>query len=388
MKRLRIALIVNLSPRKLGSFEAWIQALAAEAAGRGSRVDVFGWGPIHSALLESLHGFGTGWTNLSRIEDRPFAFVRLLRRQYDVLHLNLFAPRSRIALLTYAAWPARVLYVERVSAATGGDAPSQSWRSRLFDRHTMVRVAGVAGVSDYVRHRAVARFALDDRRARTLYNGVDVDRFHPGEPCVPEPDGLRVLAVANLIPAKGVHHLLEGFAGLDRPKARLRVVGDGPEQANLKSLSEHLGITDRVEFLGLRNDVPELLRETDVFVHPATWAEAFGNTVAEAMASGCAVVASNVGAIPELIEDGTSGLLVPAGDHDAIQRALQRLADRPELRTHLGGEARRRVEERFSLKASAKAHLDWCEEIAARPRHALAPPARLRRRGPPPVAVG
>lgn len=287
-----------------------------------------------------------------------------LAREYDVLHLNLFAPRSRVALIAYAAWPARVLFVDHLSGPTASEDVPPSAMSRWLDRATMARVAGVAGVSNYVRDRARARFTLDRSRVRTIYNGIDLSRFRPGAESRGWAGEIRIVTIANLAPEKGIHHLIGAVARLPDEDVRLVVVGDGVEAERLQLLASMLGIGARTEFLGLRDDVAELLRDADVFVHPAVWAEAFGLTIVEAMASGCPVVASHVGAIPELVEDGVSGLLVPLGDEVALADALRRLLRDPAAQARLGRNAKRRAAGRFTLAACVERHLAWCEEAA------------------------
>jgi glycosyltransferase involved in cell wall biosynthesis len=218
-------------------------------------------------------------------------------------------------------------------------------------------------VSDYARTRTARQLGIDESRTVTIYNGVDLDRFVPA-PHRSAGGPPTILVVAHLIREKGVDVLLRAVARLDHRSARLLVVGDGPELPQLRALATTLGIEDRTEFAGLRDDVPSCLQKADIFVHPAIWAEAFGWTIAEAMASRCAVIASRTGGIPELIVDGETGMLVEPGDPEAIGSALTRLLESPELRARLGEGARRRVEERFSLKGCAARHVDWCERVA------------------------
>jgi glycosyltransferase involved in cell wall biosynthesis len=207
---------------------------------------------------------------------------------------------------------------------------------------------------------------LPDQKAVTIYNGVDLDRFAPSTGTRSE--GFQIICVANLIPEKGLEVALRAHAKLSSPRSRLAIVGDGPDRDRLERLSEVLGTRNQVSFLGLRDDVHLLLRASQAFVHPATWSEAFGLTIAEAMASGCPVVASRVGAVPELVNDGVDGLLVTPGDSDELASALRMLHDDAELGARLARNARRRVESRFSLERCVGDHLDLVEHVAAESR--------------------
>ena len=136
---------------------------------------------------------------------------------------------------------------------------------------------------------------------------------------------------------------------------------DRDEHGNQKLwLASELGVAERTRFLGLRSDLSAVLQDADIFVHPAVWQEAFGLAIAEAMATGCPVVGSNVGAVPELVVDGVTGLLVPPGDSHAIAGALEQLAMDPELRNRLGQAARTRAEQIFDLEKCVEQHLEWC----------------------------
>jgi glycosyltransferase involved in cell wall biosynthesis len=356
---MKLAMLLNFSPRKLGSFEDWLLALAEGAQKRGHRLDFFGRVPVHPDFAAALAGFGTRWQLADTLERAPRAAVRKLSR-YEVLYLNMVSVRHPLALLCYAAWPARVLIADHTSGVALPGGPVKQLARRMLDRLTMARVGAIAGVSEYVRMRDQRHFHLPRRRVRTIYNGVDLARFSPSDRLGNPPV---ILAVANLIRHKGLHHLVEAFARIDRP-ARLRIAGDGPEAPALEEQARALGVAGSVEFLGLRDDIDRLLRECDVFVHPAVWAEAFGLTIAEAMATGRPVVASAIGGIPELIDHGVTGLLVTPGNPAALARALDRLIADAELREGLGRNARRRVEERFDLHQSVNEHLRFCERFA------------------------
>jgi glycosyltransferase involved in cell wall biosynthesis len=369
--RLHIALVLDLAPRKLGSLERWILGAAREARARGHRVDVFSRGPVHAAVKDGLTSAEADWYPVEELEHNPLSAIRRLRR-YDVVEYHLFGPRTRVALLGLAAWPARILLVERNSDWGRGRTLRQRIKLKVLNLVTTPRIAALIGVSNYVRDRSAMDLGLPPGRTVTIYNGVDLELFSPNPRQVaPEPP-LTVLTVAHLIPEKGIEYLLRAFANVPPTQARLVLVGEGPDEHRLRQLADELGAGERVSFCGLRDDVATLLRQTTIFVHPATWGEAFGWTIAEAMASGCAVIATNVGGIPELIEHDQSGLLVPPADTAALTHALIRLVDDRALRLELGRNARRRAEELFGLVQSARAHVYWFEQVARR-KHAGQP---------------
>jgi glycosyltransferase involved in cell wall biosynthesis len=371
----RIAVLIKLSPRKLGSLEDWLIAFAAAAQRAGHALDVYGIDPIHPDVLARLRQRGGEWGTLESLTRRPLAAARALAARYDVLHLNMIGLWDRAMLVAFAAWPARLLYVDHISYYWRwfeGTVPAARARGRV-GRTLLRRVDGIAGVSDYVRDRVSERLGVGAPYVRAIHNGVDLARFAPPPAArVPRVGDVHVMTVARLCEEKGVDVLVRALADPSLSRARLTVVGDGPELEPLAALSRSLGVADRTSFLGLRSDLQELLRDVDVFAHPAVWEEAFGLTVAEAMAAGCPVVATRTGATPELVADGETGVLVPPGDPGALAAAIARLADDPALRERLGRAGRRRAEARFDVARCADRHLAWCEEAARRrgPRRA------------------
>jgi glycosyltransferase involved in cell wall biosynthesis len=368
---LRVALVLDLMPRKLGSVERWVIGTVREARRRGHAIDVFTREPVHRAIHEQLAALGAAWGSVGPLE-RPGQAIPRLRR-YDVVEYHFVGARSRLVLCGCAAWPARIILVERNSDWGTQRTLADRLRLWILNGVTTPRISALIGVSDYARARTARALGFPLERTATIYNGVDLELFSPPPPPPPSPPlpvqalpprgPLTVLAVAHFIPEKGIDHLLRALAAVPPVTARLLLVGDGPEEPRLRRLTDELGLADRVQFGGLRDDVAALLRGADVFVHPATWQEAFGWTIAEAMASGCAVIASSVGGIPELIEHDRSGLLVPPADPPALAQAIRRLADDSALRFTLGRNARRRAEERFGLRQSAAQHVDWFERV-------------------------
>jgi glycosyltransferase involved in cell wall biosynthesis len=360
MRPLRIAFLIQLAPRKLGSMEDWIVSLVEEAAQRGHRMDVFSLAPLHPEIGRRIQAAGSSWEEVEALFAHPIDSARRLARDYDVLQLNLFTPRGRMARIAYMAFPARVIFVDHHSALPSERGPTNFAR-RLLDHLTTLRMSALVGVSNYVLQRDMVRFSVRDPFARRIYNGISLERFVPPRR---RTGPLTAIAVANLIREKGIHLLIEAFSRIDVPGARLQVVGDGPELAQLQKLAESLGVASRVEFLGLRDDVHALLQAANVFVHPCVWEEAFGLTLAEALSTGLPVIASRIGAIPEIVTDHQTGLLVPPGDVDALAGAIERVLSDEAFRECLGKRARDSAAERFPLEASTKEHVDLCEAVA------------------------
>jgi glycosyltransferase involved in cell wall biosynthesis len=359
-RTLRIATIIDLAPRKLGSMEDSIVALVEEAARRGHKMDIFTFPPVHPIVAGRVEATDSRWTNVKTLLAHPFASARRLGRDYDVVVLNLFGHRGPMARIAYAAIPARVVFVDGLSGPAQSDRTSRA--RRLLDRLTTIRMAGLIAVSDYVLRRDMARFRVAPPFARRIYNGIDTQRFAP--PPASRPGPPTALAVAHLIPEKGIDVLIDAFARIEVSEARLNIVGDGPERGRLEELARSRGLESRVSFLGLRDDVDALLLRAHVFVHPCLWEEAFGYTLAEALATGCPVVASRIGSTPELVTDGETGLLVPPRDVSALAAAVGSVLRDSAFRERLGADARRSAAGRFSLEGSTSAHLDCYEEVA------------------------
>jgi len=216
------------------------------------------------------------------------------------------------------------------------------------------------------------------RRTTVLHHGVDLDRFSPGavDPDVRSalggtPDVALVGILGRLDPEKGVDLLVRAMARLDGPAqaARLVVVGEGLRTtpvavAELRREADRL-LGDGVRFVGRRTDIPAVMRSIDVLVSAST-AEPFGLTILEAMASGTAVVAVATGGVPEIVEDGVTGLLVPAGNDQAMAEAVGRACSDPELRARLGTQGRAAVEAGHRREIRADRLVELYREVVAR----------------------
>ncbi|MGZ3458860.1 MAG: glycosyltransferase, partial [Archangium sp.] len=240
MMGLRIALLMNLAPRKLGSLEDWILAFCREASQRGHSMDVWLLRPMLPAFVTELKASGARLMEEVVEFERAgvFAMTRRLAA-YDVIHLNFIPPRGPIARAAYAAWPARVLYTEHSDHLDPAEDVLRRGLRWVLNRATMLRVHSLAGVSEHVRVKEGRRFGLHPGRSRTNINGVDLRRFHTRPR--PQPRGpVELITIANLVENKGVHFLLRALARLRHPALRLRVVGDGPAQPSLRALAREL----------------------------------------------------------------------------------------------------------------------------------------------------
>lgn len=206
-------------------------------------------------------------------------------------------------------------------------------------------------ISEYLRKRLL-KLGCEPSRLAVLRMGVDLDRFVERPRSRVDTGPLKVLTIGRLVEKKGVADGLRAVAWARRRGVELRytIVGDGPLRGQLEALAGELGIADAVRFRGwqMQDAIVEALYEHDVLLAPSVTApdgdqEGIPVTLMEAMATGMPVVSTRHSGIPELVEDGRSGLLAAEGDHAALADALIRLSDSAELARSLGSAARLRV---------------------------------------------
>jgi glycosyltransferase involved in cell wall biosynthesis len=207
------------------------------------------------------------------------------------------------------------------------------------------------------------RRRLGDRLA-IYYPPADTERFTPS-PRLADRDSLEritVGTVANINPDKGYEYLVEAAYLVGNSRIDFLFVGARHETharyaARLEQRVQQLRLSERVRFVGPREDIADLLREMDLFVVSSV-REGSTTTALEAMACGLPVVATRVGAIPEVVDDGVTGLLVPPRDPSALAAAIRTLAEDPALRERLGRAGRRRVLERFGFERAVQVEAD------------------------------
>jgi glycosyltransferase involved in cell wall biosynthesis len=317
------------------------ERLAFRLRGRGGRIEA----ALRAARPALIHAhFGTdGLLALPLARALGVPLITSLRG-YDVTRSDGALLRSgRLSWMRYALWKKRL---------QGGGA--------LF-----------LAVSDALRERAIAR-GYPEARTLTHYNGVDLDRFQPDT--APREPGL-ILHVGRLVEKKGTKVLIEAVAGI--AGAKLAIIGEGPLRAGLERQSRELG--DRVRFLGAlpSDEVARWMWRASVLAAPSVTAtdgdaEGLPNVVVEAAASGLPVVGTRHSGIPEAVDDGTTGFLVPENDAGALAARLAELIGSESLRIEMGIAARQLAERRFSRQMLTERLESIYDEVAGFDRQAPA----------------
>jgi glycosyltransferase involved in cell wall biosynthesis len=200
----------------------------------------------------------------------------------------------------------------------------------------------------------------------TIPSGVDLETVEGAVPARVVPDGRVIGCVGRLVPIKGHCHLLDAVPGILArcPEARFVLVGDGELRPTLEAQARMLGVADRVVFTGFREDVPALLAGMDIVALPSL-NEGMGRVLVMAMALGKPVVATRVGGVPELLQEGAAGALVPPGDPGALGEAVRELLRDPTRATALGEAGRRRAA-RYGATAMVEALTQLYREVVGR----------------------
>jgi glycosyltransferase involved in cell wall biosynthesis len=299
--------------------------------------------PVIQFPVRSFGRPGTLW--------QAWRFVRWLRA-------------NRIALLHAFDYPTtlfgvplgRVARVPIVLSSQRGDRalfPAAYGRAlRFTDR----LVDGIVVNSEYIRRLLTTRDGVAPALVHTCPNGLDTSIFQPSGP-VRRPDrpvaGCVIGIVCAVRPEKSIETLLTAFARLRDTRHHLVIVGDGPSKPGLQAQAPRLGIADRVTFVPTTSEIASWYRGIDVFVLPSL-NESFSNSLMEAMACGCCVVASKAGGNVELVCDGTNGLLFTPGSASDLHERLETVVGDDAFRRSLGAAAVRTIEAAHTKEAAAR----------------------------------
>ena len=334
--------------RTLKALPGWIDVTVI-----GTNRDVVEWlaaytGRGASVLLDPVR---SKW-DVTEIARHVLAISGL---QLDVLHANLWHPWSG----HYGMLAAKVSRVPVVIALHADLEPSTG-RTRVVSRWFYRRAAAVVAVSGQLARIAEMQVGLPTGSIGTIYNGVDCPpRYVPYRAKQQGP--VNVGAIGRLSHEKGFDVLLAAVSGI--PNVRVSIVGDGPERSALETLALRYEIADRVQFRGWVENVWGEMAEMDMLVAPSR-REGFGLAVAEAMMAGLPVVASRVGGLPEVVEEGTTAVLVDPGEVADLSAAVVKLAGDGELRQRMGQAGRKRAIRLFSPEKAAASFAQLYLDIA------------------------
>lgn len=304
----------------------------------------------------------------------PLSLVRLTRylqqAQVDVLHTHLFEP-SVVGLVAgvLARTPVRVVTRHYSNYHT---RIGKKWHVRA-DRLCNRMSHAIVAVSKHTLEHLVNEEGTAPEKVHVILNGIDFSRARSsGVDVVAKlrkelavENGYMLLMPARLHPEKGHTYLFQALPGIRKRVARdvvVLVAGAGPFEEAYRQQVRALGCDDIVRFLGFRRDVWDLMAAADLVVLPSV-AEAFGLVLAEALYLGTPVVASRVGGIPEIVDDGIDGVLVPPADSGALADAIVRLLNDGQERQRLAGAGREKVRGRFSFEQMARGYEQLYERL-------------------------
>lgn len=317
------------------------------------------WADFSEWVTHNTGGFG-----------EPYAFGQRLARYlgqrrgaFDIVHDNqtlasaLAGINRRIPVVATIHHP---VAIDRDFALAKAEKRIDRWLTRRWygftgmQARTAAGLSGLLAVSAAARDSHVRRYGLDRAAISVAFNGIDHAVFHPDAAIAREPGLIAATASAD-VPIKGVDVLMDAFCTLaaERPDVRLELIGklrDGPAKARLDASGLEGRVTCRSGVS--REDIANLYRRASVVACPARF-EGFGFPAAEAMACGTPVVASDGGALPEVV--GEAGLIVPAGDAGALAQGLTRVLDDDGLASRLGQTGARRARTEFDWHRHAEA---------------------------------
>lgn len=332
--------------------------------------------PAHTHYEQLLHQHGIPLYSLFKgraYDVRVFARLhRLLRQQHPhVLHLHIsginYALPMLMLLRTPAVYTIHNLARYDLHARRGG-----RFIQYLAFRHRLGGIQPVA-ISQLVARSFAQLYGGDE--PPVIWNGIPVAEF---EPCASRraywrqqmgfsEQAVLITSVAGFRPQKNLALLIRAFAPLTalHTEAHLLLVGSGEQEPMLRTLVSEHRVEARVHFLGIRHDVMEILNASDIFALSSDW-EGTPMAVMEAMASRLPIVSTAVGGVPELVEHGIAGILVPQGDVVALREALATLITQPELRHQMGEAARQFAHKQFDIRHTVEAYEQLYLQLAAR----------------------
>jgi glycosyltransferase involved in cell wall biosynthesis len=366
--------IFGMNAKRVGGIEVHTREMVARLAARNCRVVLCYVQTPSPAVRQYLSFPNVTWEELPGIDKislrSTWGLFRMLRRHRPRLLHFQFIPWP-----SPAAWVARLSGVRKIFYTDHNSHPEDfvAGRERIWIRLAAwlvyLPVSTTVAVSDFARQIIATNGTFPVSRLRMIHNGVDLERSHDVAAGIAfrarhgiPPERILITQVSQMIPDKGIEDVLSAASlALARHSGlHFAFVGDGKHLARFATRAIELGISDHVTWTGLSTDpVGEgVFMTTDILVLASRWQEAFGLVLAEAMSCGKPVVATRVGGIPEVVDDGKTGFLVSRRDPAALAEKFVLLARDSELRASLGRAGHERVATHFDVRTNISCLLE------------------------------
>jgi len=291
----------------------------------------------------------------------------------DLLHVHYAIPHSVSALLARQMLAQRGKHLPFVTTLHGTDITLVGMdRSYLpITRYAIEQSDGVTSISSYLKKVTEENFGITNH-IEVVHNFVNCDVYKPfadeearanARLRFANPDEFLFMHLSNFRPVKRIADVVHIFARVAKQlPARLALIGDGPDRSTAEWLAHSLGIHNRIHFLGKQDRVSELLPLADLMLMPSEM-ESFGLAALEAMACQTPAIATRVGGVPELIDDGVNGLLFPIGDVDAMAAASVALLTDPGRHQTMRRAARKTAQDRFCSTRILPRYVEFYESL-------------------------
>jgi len=279
--------------------------------------------------------------------------VQLLRRtRPDIVHCHT-SKAGIIARMAAALVGIPAVFTAHTWSFDGGMSKIKSWLAACAERFAASISGPIITVSEANRQKALKHHVAPADKIHRIWLGIppaEVVQRNPGQ------DPVTIIMTARFVNQKDQSNLIKALHDVTGNWV-LKLIGDGPMLNACTELANSLGIANRIQFLGERNDVTAQLDAADIFVLSTYW-EGLPVSILEAMRAGLPVIASDVGGISEMVTDGTNGFLTRVADPQHLGQKLQSLIDQQELRLKMGKASRQRWEQDFSMKECIDKHID------------------------------
>jgi glycosyltransferase involved in cell wall biosynthesis len=370
--RPRLIYVLGLAPRKIGGIEKFLRHFVTTLGAAGWDSILCFDGLISTEFREYI---ACPYVTIESLDNQGYLGLacagelwKLLRKHKPRTFVYAFHGVMRcFPWLAKLAGCKQVFFNDHSSRPQGHIAAPLSLFKRIVGRILTAPLTAIISVSDFTRRTGDVQ-GLTSARNIVVTNGVEVreidlsrraefrDRYG-----IPTED-LVITQVCWMVGVKGVDVMLRAAAMLLQRHSKLRflLVGDGPELPRYRELATELGVEASVTFTGLLSNPTGVgvFDATDIYCQPSTWQEACPLAVLEAMSAGLPVVASNTGGLPEIVEDGRSGILVPVGNSEAICAALERLLGDAELRRSMGEAGYQLILKEHRIEETTRKYVD------------------------------